>query len=389
VSTVNLFKRTIVQLDALVVFLALERDEVFSVLKQHEREWLPEPEAPYLPGDVNHYRLQVCHAAFLLGYSYIEAFLADLSREIYARYPQKLSPDKEVKYKELVGLGQSGDVFGLMIEREIRAVFARTMTEILEHMERRLDLPTSSELKLEAQRASLIRNCLLHNGATVERALAAHAGFALGAPIRLNQSDVHHFGAVARQLAGDLWETASAKYFNKGKERSTMGQWVYKATPARIDYQGTENLAVNYNFLCRSAYTRKGARPARVREVMPGDIIHFYYRLGPGQVKTIGSFVVIDGAKAYPDRFSGYVAGTALVGVKEDNKRLIHLLEKDNRADPNKGYVRDPVLKMFTGWALEESKDVKAPLFDQDGLFPGPTINLWHYQDSRLPLKRM
>ena len=75
--------------------------------------------------------------------------------------------------------------------------------------------------------------------------------------------------------------------------------------------------------------------------------------------------------------------------MKEDNKKLIHLLEKDHTTDPNRGYVRDPVLKIFTGWALEELKDVKAPTFDQDGLFPRPTINLWHYRDARLPLKRM
>lgn len=167
-----------------------------------------------------------------------------------------------------------------------------------------------------------------------------------------------------------------------------MAQWVYKATRARIDYQGTENLAVNYNFLCRSAYTGKGVRPARVSKVMPGDIIHFYYRLDHKRVETIGSFTVIDGGKGHPDRFSSYVAGTALVGVKEDDKKLIQLLEKDHRAEPNRGYVRDPVLKMFTGWALEEAKGVKAPLFDQDGLFPESRINLWHYPDSRLPLER-
>lgn len=167
-----------------------------------------------------------------------------------------------------------------------------------------------------------------------------------------------------------------------------MGQWVYKATSARIDYLGTENLAATYNFLCRSAFTRKGARPARVREVMPGDTIHFYYRLNDGTVQTIGSFCVVDGGKNYPDRFSGYVAGTALVGVRETSGKLIHLLEKDHQTDPNRGYVRDPVLKVFTGWAIEELKNVKAPIFEQDVLFPGSYINLWHYPDSRLPLKK-
>ncbi len=385
----NLLERTIVHFDTLVVFLALERDEIFSLLAQHERDWMPDPEGPYLPGDVEHYRLQVCHAALLLGYSYMEAFLADLCREIYSRYPQKLSPDKDIKYKDIVGLGTGGNVLNLLIEREARAVFAGSMTQILEHMERRLDLPISSTLKQEMQKASLIRNCLLHNGATVERALAVHAGLAVGAPIRLTTGDVHHFGIVARQVTREFWATASAKHLGKSKEISTMGQWVYKATPARIGYPDTKNLAVNYNFLCRSAFTRKGARPARVREVMPGDTIHFYYRLGTGQVKTIGSFSVVDGAQVHSDRFTGYVAGTALVGVREDSKKLINLLEKDHRADPNRGYVRDPVLKVFTGWALEEIKNVKAPPFDQDGLFPGSTINLWHYQDSRLPLRRM
>ncbi|WP_438042982.1 hypothetical protein [Sorangium sp. So ce128] len=165
-----------------------------------------------------------------------------------------------------------------------------------------------------------------------------------------------------------------------------MGQWVYKATSARVDYQGTENLAHSYKFLCRSAFTRKGARPARVREVMSDDTIHFYYRLDDGKVKIIGSFRVIDGGTVYPDQFSGYAAGAALVGVKETNARLIHLLEKDHRSDPNKGYVRDPVLKIFTGWAIEHLEKTQTPSFDQDTLFPGPYINLWHYPDSRLPL---
>jgi hypothetical protein len=220
VNGTNLYERTIVQLDTLVVFLALERDEVFAMLAEHEREWLPVPDGPYLPGDVEHYRIQVCHAAFLLGYSYMEAFLADLSRKIYGRYPQKLSPDKEVKYRDLVALGRDGDVFELMIEREIRTLFAGSMMQILEHLERRLDLPSSPVLKQEAHKGSLIRNCLLHNGGTVERALAAYPGFILGSPIRLNSTGVHQFGVVARELARELWSTASAKHLHERRGES-------------------------------------------------------------------------------------------------------------------------------------------------------------------------
>lgn len=158
-----------------------------------------------------------------------------------------------------------------------------------------------------------------------------------------------------------------------------MSEWVYKATRTKIGFEDTENFALKYNFLARSAYHADGQRPALVSSVMPNDIIHFYYRLHRKHVPSIGSFRVLDGAKRFPDRFSDYVAKTALVGVKESNVDFIRELERDNKLNPSKGYVRDPVLKVFTGWAIEKLDDVKAPEFNQQKLFRGPNITLWHY----------
>jgi len=158
-----------------------------------------------------------------------------------------------------------------------------------------------------------------------------------------------------------------------------MSQWVYKATTTKISYEDTRNLATKYNFLARSAFTRTGARPSRVSKVMPDDIIHFYYRLRDKQVETIGSFRVINGGVRFPDRFSDYVAMTALVGVKDTSTDMIRALEKDHKLDPDKGYARDSVLKVFTGWAIEKIEGMGAPEFDQAKLFRAPQITLWHY----------
>jgi hypothetical protein len=140
------YQQFVSHLDALVVFLALERDEVFTMLKEHVTAWFPEPQGPYLPGDVEHYRIQVCHSAFLLGYSYMEAFLADLARQVYRRHPAKLSSDKEVKCGDLVrAISDGDDVLTMLIEREIRRVFAGSMKDVLLHFRQRLDLPLSDD----------------------------------------------------------------------------------------------------------------------------------------------------------------------------------------------------------------------------------------------------
>ena len=158
-----------------------------------------------------------------------------------------------------------------------------------------------------------------------------------------------------------------------------MSQWVYKATKKKIGYEDTLRFALSYNFLARSAFHIGGQRPALVSSVMPDDIIHFYYRRSKDDVATLGSFRVLDGGTRFPDRFSDYVAKTALVGVKETDIGFVRELEKDHKLNPNKGYVRDPVEKVFTGWAIEKVEGVKAPAFHQQKLFRAPNITLWHY----------
>ncbi len=158
-----------------------------------------------------------------------------------------------------------------------------------------------------------------------------------------------------------------------------MPQWVYKATRTKRNQDDTLDLARKYDFLCRSAYeNEKEKHPALVHDVKLGDVIHFYY-VGKARVAEFGSYSVVDGA-AHPGRFSSPVAGCALVGVLEEpqNAKLIDFLVRKNANE--EGYERDPVLDVFTGWALKRLG--KAPRFNQGRFFSNPHASLARYPDA-------
>ena len=73
-----LLDRLISQLDTLISFLALSRKEVFNTIQSHHDQWFSADENDAVPDTYAVYQTQVTHGAFLLGYSYMEAFLGDL-----------------------------------------------------------------------------------------------------------------------------------------------------------------------------------------------------------------------------------------------------------------------------------------------------------------------
>lgn len=162
-----------------------------------------------------------------------------------------------------------------------------------------------------------------------------------------------------------------------------MTTWIYKATESRIGYADTEALALSFSFLCRSLYTRPGATAARVRRVTLGDTILFYYRLSDKQrtVKAIGTFEVIDGSRL-PGRFAGFAENTALVKVANSpsNATFLALLQK--KPTVGAGYRPDPVLGVFTGWALSDLDRVPPP-FTQDWM-PNAQTTLCPYPGAKL-----
>ena len=115
----NLLDRVIGQFDTLIPFLAISHEDVFELIKREKSIWFPVDEESGLPDSYGVYRNQITHSAFLLGYSYFEAFLADLVREIYLSRPNMLPKEKQLKYADILKTTDYRAILELMVEREI------------------------------------------------------------------------------------------------------------------------------------------------------------------------------------------------------------------------------------------------------------------------------
>ena len=178
----NLLERLTGQLDTLVSFLALGHEEVFDLLRTHEDAWFESGAAGAMPVSYDDFQAQLAHGTFLLGYSYFEAFAADLTREIYRARPSLLPRDKQLRYGDILAKPKRPNVIELMIEREVCDLFYKSITDVASHYSQRFSIvwPRVEDIT----EASLVRNCILHNGARVDDRLAtAVSRFEQGASI--------------------------------------------------------------------------------------------------------------------------------------------------------------------------------------------------------------
>lgn len=98
----TLYRRLTRQLDTLVPFLALAHREIFDVLSSRYSGWCPDEQQDTLPDTYEAYSTQVAHAAFLLGYSYAEAFVTDWMWLVYDTRRDLLPKEKTLMYEEVL-----------------------------------------------------------------------------------------------------------------------------------------------------------------------------------------------------------------------------------------------------------------------------------------------
>jgi hypothetical protein len=202
------------QLDGLVVFLAAAHEEVFDLIHMHELTWFPMSQDPRVPATAAAYRNAISNAAFLLGYAYLEPFLADVARQVYLCRPSMLPRERQLAYPEVVNAASKDDLLHLMVAREVRSVFGGSIEEVQRHFTQRLQLAWPDEPKIIV--ASKIRNCLMHNGAIVDERLAtAECSFSIGSTIQLDPGDVHSYGLAARSFASQLWADAWQRHLRE------------------------------------------------------------------------------------------------------------------------------------------------------------------------------
>lgn len=211
----NLLDRVIGQFDTLIPFLAISREDVFELIKREKSIWFPGDEESGLPDSYEVYRTQITHSAFLLGYSYFEAFLADLAREIYLSRPKMLPKEKQLKYADILKTTDYGAILELMIEREIIDLFYKRIDEVVVYFEEKLNLIWPDDLKDGLLATSFLRNCIIHNLNRADHRLSKVSEYEVGDKIELAAGDVHSFGIKARGLVRNLYEQAKEKYFEK------------------------------------------------------------------------------------------------------------------------------------------------------------------------------
>ena len=212
----NLQDRVIRQFDTLVPFLAVSHEEVFDIIRQNEAVWFPSGESASLPETYRMYQFQVSHAAFLLGYSYFEAFLADLAKQVLRARPQLLPKEKGLKFKDVLDCGSYDQVLSFMIEKEVFTLLYNSMDKIISYFDERLNLSFGDTLDKEnIIKASLLRNCLIHNMALADKRLAPVSRWGEGSFIDLESYEVHELGIIGRRISRNLYEQAQAKHLNK------------------------------------------------------------------------------------------------------------------------------------------------------------------------------
>lgn len=143
-----------------------------------------------------------------------------------------------------------------------------------------------------------------------------------------------------------------------------MTEWFYKATPTKVSYEETRDLAVNEGFICRSAYEENGSLADNAHQVDLQDIIHLYFS-DEGKYRPIGSFRVI-GPKnhPHPERFTKIAQGTkSLFEIQDDYATTLSQLGEPGA----ERYKQDPVLKKLVGWALVKL-DIETPLPAPDSI---------------------
>ncbi len=213
----SLYDRVIRQFDTLVPFLAVSHEEVFEIIRRHEADWFPPSEGQPLPDTYQMYQVQVSHAAFLLGYSYFEAFLADVVKHVYHARSSMLPKEKELKFKDVLDCDSYDQVLSLMVNKEVFALIYNSMEKIIDYFDKRLSIQFGDTSdKQEIIKAALLRNCLIHNMARADSRLAAVSRWSEGSFIDLEPSEVHSFGIIGRRISRNIYEQAKTKLLSNG-----------------------------------------------------------------------------------------------------------------------------------------------------------------------------
>ena len=211
----NLLTRLIDQLDGLIPFIAIAHEDVFTLIQKEKHLWGTTRRQKGLPDRFEIYRVQVSHSAFLLGYSYFEAFLSDLARAIFLAKPKMLPKARELKFEDILRVPDYQSVIQLMVDKEIYGMFEAGVEKVAKYFQDKLKLKWADEERKQVVEASSIRNCIVHNLSRADARLSSLSSYEVGDTIELSPSEVHSFGIAGRKIARELFGQAESRYLGR------------------------------------------------------------------------------------------------------------------------------------------------------------------------------
>jgi hypothetical protein len=223
----TLLDRLIEQLNTLVPFLSLSREDVFQILNDHRLTWFAANEEA-LPEAYAAYRKQINHSAILLGYSYFESFLVDLLTQIFRHRPAMLPRERKVDYSEILDSLNKSALMDKLIRRELHEFFYKSMEDIIKELRKRYNFTITEEEEDRLIQVSLIRNCIIHNSSRADSRLSQHAGFLEGNEFELSAADAHSYGIALRSLVRRMYDEARTNHRIQDKQNASV-----KRRPAR------------------------------------------------------------------------------------------------------------------------------------------------------------
>ncbi|MCK5116882.1 MAG: hypothetical protein KAR44_09800 [Candidatus Aegiribacteria sp.] len=207
--------RVISQLDMLVPYLSLAHERVFELVESEYDNWCPTPRRTPMPDTFDAFKTQIAHAAFVLGFSYADAFLADLIKEIYYKHPEMLPQKKKLSFETIINARSYDEVLRKMVNHEVHEAMHNGIEKIAEYFKEKFGISWPETEKQEFITASLIRNCIIHNNACANDKLSEKGNWSTGQRISLAVSDVHKYGIAARRILRHVYQEAASRHLER------------------------------------------------------------------------------------------------------------------------------------------------------------------------------
>jgi hypothetical protein len=189
------------QIDGLVPLLALSHETIYDTVSEEMTPFYDPAEHSSIVDDFEQHQEQIAHAAFLLGYSYLEAFVIDLIWEVYRRRFDLLSPTAQLEFRIVLSSQSLDDIVEKMIDQTTSSL--NSLGKKLRHLESQFGVRRASPTLISE--AHVVRNALIHNSGRVNRDPRGSARWRLGDAISLSAAESYEFLLAFKHLGADLF----------------------------------------------------------------------------------------------------------------------------------------------------------------------------------------